>query len=116
VYFLICCSSPVKKYIRMQLYKHHPVIESTAGEHFVTHDVKDCLIADRVDQAKISVPVLFLNNAGPDFSPIFILPALISIAFLLFFSRVREAYTGLRARRLPLSGSRRYLLLRHIQV
>ena len=55
VFFVVFCSSPVKKYIRLQLYKQKQLVENTSGQHFSTHDVKDCTIAERNDQTQASL-------------------------------------------------------------
>ena len=116
VFFLVFCSSPVKKYIRMQLYKHHPVVERSAGQHLSTHDIKDCLIAERVDLAKILTPTLFINDEAPDMASDFFVTSLIALAILSLFTQYSLSRAVPRRRWRMATTMPRYLMVRHLRV
>ncbi len=54
VFFTVFCSSPVKRYVRLHLYDQKSLNTNLAGDHCSTHDIKDCLIADK-HQSEIAV-------------------------------------------------------------
>ncbi len=117
--FFVVFSCPVKKYIRLQLYKHTPLTESTSGPQIATKDVKDCSIADKHNQLQVMPPPVvqrFAGGNGDTHFASFYLPLFISLASLLLFKRKDEEYlvgdqspgaTGT----VPL-----YLQYRHLQV
>lgn len=116
VFFLVFCSSPVKKYIRLHLYNQKFVVENTKGDHFLTHDVKDCLIADRHQQSEISIlSVVHVpsDDLQKDFA--FFLPSFISNKAITFFKKVEHQYCASLpdgiAVPMPV-----YLWVRHLQV
>jgi hypothetical protein len=65
VFFVVFCSCPVKKYFRMQLYRHSALATNTTGDHYSRTEVKDCTIAEREDQTQINF-ICFLHGACSD--------------------------------------------------
>ena len=115
--FFVVCSTPVKKYIRMQLYRHYSATELVSLAHAGMPEGKDCSIADKHNQA-IAVSVTadhFL--AGGNGLLLFILPTLIFTAFRFLTGRKEEVCApqgqdpGGGFRSVPL-----YLVHRHIRV
>lgn len=115
MFFLLFCSSPVKKYIRMQLYKKSPLMESVAGDHFSKHDIKDCLIAERTDHGKITVPDLLLFSGDPLSYGFFFIPLYFSIGLLIPF-RKRTDTSPIPIRIFALPSVPIYLRHRHLSV
>jgi hypothetical protein len=66
VFFTVFCSSPVKRYVRLHLYNPKAFNTNTAGDHFSTHDIKDCLIAEKHEQAEMG-NFSFLHVPANDF-------------------------------------------------
>jgi len=115
VFFLVF-SCPVKKYIRLQLYKHTPLVETPAAEQFATKDVKDCSIADKQEQSLV-MPSAFLQRLSdhPDFVP-YLLTTFLSFALFYLIKRKEDAYiVGDPSPGSPDSVPL-YLRLRHLQV
>lgn len=116
--FFLIFSCPVKKYIRLQLYKHHPLTEATsAPQQYSIKDVKDCSYADKHDQSQMITLSLFKRITDhPDFTPFYLASFL---SFALFFLIKKEEEDTLHISdtspdspgSLPL-----YLRLRHLQV
>ena len=116
VFFLVFCSSPVKKYIRLHLYNQKFVVENTKGDHYSTYDVKDCLIADRHQQTEINIlsfvhpPSDDLQNDISFYTPSFLPP----IAFTYCKNEVDCSNASILygiAMPVPV-----YLWVRHLQV
>lgn len=117
IFFLIF-SCPVKKYIRLQLYKQHPLTEtSSAPQQYTIKEIKDCSIADKHEQSQI-ISLSFLQRISdhPDLIPFYI-SAFLSFA-LLYFIKKDEEDTLVASDTSPDSpGSLPlYLRLRHLQV
>jgi hypothetical protein len=115
VFFVVFCSCPVKKYIRLQLYKQTPLTESTSGDRFITHDIKDCSYAERDDQATTAVPVIHKATGPQDIGAYLQLESL-SVS-LNWYSAKDERSVNIR-RGMPVSFAHLplYLLIRHLQV
>ncbi len=116
VFFLVFCSGPVKRYIRLHLYNQKFVVENTNCEHFSTHDIKDCLIADRHHQAEIGILSIVQqpsDDLQKDFS--FFSPSFIPNKDVAFFRKEERPYTASLHHRIamPLPV---YLWVRHLQV
>ena len=79
-------------------------------------NVKDCLIADRENNDKISVPVVFTNDGMPDATTSYFLPGLIAVAFLSLFINFNKKPATVRQRWRMAGPMPRYLLVRHLQV
>jgi len=116
VFFLLFCSSPVKKYIRLHLYNQKFVVENTKGDHFSTYDIKDCLIADRHQQSEISILSVIhgpSDDLQQDFA--FFLPSFIPNKAIAFFRKEERQHTATLpdgiAMPVPV-----YLWVRHLQV
>ena len=117
VFFLVFCSSPVKKFIRMQLYRNNPVAErSASGAHLSTHDIKDCVIAERVDISSIAIPIACLNDGIPEMPQAFFLNGLAAMAFLPLFIKYRHKRVVTHQRWHLSPPMPRYLMVRHLQV
>jgi len=115
VFFLVF-SCPVKKYIRLQLYKHLPLVETPASQQIAPKDVKDCSIADKQEQSQLMpLPLLQRLSDRTDFTP-FLLFAFSSATLLFLFRKEEDTYvvgdtSPGRPGSIPL-----YLRLRHLQV
>jgi len=116
LFFLVFCSCPVKKYIRLQLYKQIPLTESASGDRYVTHDIKDCSYAERCDQAGTTIFSLFHipDNSG-GFAGFFF-PSLLSLIAFFFIKRNGLSYVLPRHRKRKLVPIPLYLRVRHLQV
>jgi len=117
VFFLVFCSGPVKKYIRLHLYNQKFVVENMKGDHYSTYDIKDCLIADRHQQTEINI-LSFLQHPGDDLHkdvPFFIAPSGLPGIAVSFFRKDEEQYTAslLKGIAMPIPV---YLWVRHLQV
>lgn len=115
MFFLVVCSCPVKKYIRLQLYKHHPITEKSAyPDHIKIKDVKDCTIAEKLEQSSMVLAAPFFLFAGDDLVPLLSV-ALLSFAALIFFRRYERTVLFKphepAPRAVPL-----YLRVRHLQI
>jgi|GEM_PF-1412636 len=117
VFFMVFCSCPVKRYIRMQLFKQHAPIENTSGASISTNIAKDCTVAERQDQGAITTLIASFPGPTPqrDVVTAFI-PALLAFAGLYFFRKkddlfvIHHLHQGIPVP-IPL-----YLRLRHLQV
>ena len=121
MFFLIFCSCPVKKYIRLQLYKHKLLSEApmstSTQEHFGVKDSRDCSIAEKDEQAGVIMFLAFLQHSTDthDLIPFIFYTAMAFAA--LYFSRRKQQHPVLyRSQRgspplLPL-----YLQIRHFRV
>jgi hypothetical protein len=115
VFFIVFCSCPVKKYIRMQLYKQMPFVETTTGDKLSTSDVKDCTIADRNDQSQ-TVILSFLHHLPTPVDPVtFFIPAVLSLLVLFLYRQDKRAYIIPRRTGIPVPIPI-YLRMRHLQV
>jgi len=102
--------------IKLQLYKHTPLVETPAAEQFATKDVKDCSIADKQEQSLV-MPSAFLQRLSdhPDFVP-YLLTTFLSFALFYLIKRKEDAYiVGDPSPGSPDSVPL-YLRLRHLQV
>ncbi len=90
--FFVVCSTPVKKYIRMQLYKHYPPTEQVSLDHLGIPEGKDCSIADKHNQALAITATADHFLAGSDGLLLFILPTLIFTAFRFITGRKEETH------------------------
>ncbi len=116
VFFLVF-SCPVKKYIRLQLYKQHPLKEtSSAPQQYSIKEIKERSVVDKQEISQIIS--LFVQNRvsdHPDFIPFYI-AAFLSFALFYIFKRDEETYIISD----PSPGSPGdlplYLKLRHLQV
>jgi len=113
--FFLIFSCPVKKYIRLQLYKQHPLKEtSSAAQQISIKEIKDCSIADK-QESQLAV---VLHHMMPDANDltVFYLATSLSVALFFFFRRTEEYYIVSD----PSPGSPGtvplYLRLRHLQV
>jgi len=115
VFFVVFCSCPVKKYIRMHLYKQVPLVERTAGDHMAPGDVKDCSIAERHQQVAEVVftflPPPPVHDLVPFFLPSFISCTGIGYPKIAAGSRGVPVYYDRIRVPIPL-----YLWVRHLQV
>ena len=114
VFFTVFCSSPVKRYVRLHLYDQKSLNTNLAGDHFSTHDIKDCLIADK-HQSEISVAGVQtygddLQNAGA-FLPAFFARELV----LTFLGKDEVRYAPSLPPGIGMSTPV-YLWVRHLQV
>ena len=114
--FFVVFSCPVKKYIRMQLYKQFPPVESASHPQLGIPQGKECSTADRHNLALvIPKPPANTRSGGNDLAPI-LLPVFIVNVFLLIARKKGKEHvfyvqdTG-DPGTVPL-----YLRLRHIQV
>ncbi len=116
VFFTVFCSSPVKRYVRLHLYTQKAVNTNAAGDHFSTHDIKDCLIADKHQQsemgslAHIQAPADDLQHFDP-FFPNHFTPELV----LAFFRKDEVRYAPSLPHGIAMSTPV-YLWVRHLQV
>ena len=115
VFFVVCCSCPVKRYIRLHLYKQSPLLEKTLAAHVSTNDVKDCTIADRNDQSPAIVFSFYQNAANPHVFVTFYIPAFLGLLSLYFFKRREESYIIIDGTGMPVPIPL-YLRMRHLQV
>jgi len=115
VFFLVF-SCPVKKYIRLQLYKHVPIAETPASQQIAPRDIKDCSIADKQEQSQLMpLPLLQRLSDRTDFVP-FLLFAFSSVALLFIFKKEEDAHmVGDTSPGSP-GSMPLYLRLRHLQV
>jgi hypothetical protein len=121
VFFLVFCSCPVKKYIRLQLYKHHlteaPATPSSTQENFGVKDSRDCSIAEKDEQAGVIVFLAFLQHStdSHDLIPFIFYTAMAFAA--LYFSRRKQQEPALyRPQRGNLPMVPLYLQIRHFRV
>ena len=118
VFFLVFCSCPVKRYIRLHLYSQKSEAETTKGNHYSTYDVKDCTIADRHQQSEITI-LSFLQRPADDIhhgDVLFHLPSLLSFTNSVLAGKDIGAYIASispEGNPMPIP---RYLWVRHIQV
>lgn len=114
IFFLVFCSCPVRKYIRLQLYKHTPLTErSVSPEHFKVKDVKDCTIAEKQEHG-ISIAALLLVPDGDGLIPFFF--SALSFAALLLIRHRREDALLFKPPALRLQPVPVYLRVRHLQI
>ena len=115
VFFILFASCPVRKYIRFQLYKHHPVTERAAGKDRVyIQDAKDCCIADKKENSQkvnFSTAQIADNNLVAFF---FSAASLLAIPYLFERRKQLTLYQKPREGIVPLFPL--YLQVRHIQV
>ena len=116
VFFVVFCSCPVKRYIRLHLYNQKFSIENTNGDHFSINDIKDCSIADRHHQSEITV-LKVLQRPADDHNEhtVFLIPTLLpGIAFSIF-KRDEDRYGNSlhNGAGVPIPL---YLWIRHLQV
>ena len=115
--FFVVFSTPVKKYIRMQLYKHYPPTEQVSMEHLGIPEGKDCSIADKHNQALAVSAATHHFSGGSDGLLLVILPTLICSA-LRFLTGKREEVDAPNGQDpgLSLSAVPLYLRYRHFRV
>ena len=117
VFFLVFCSSPVKRYIRLHLYNQKFVVVDIKGDHFNTHDIKDCLIADRHQQTEINI-LSFLQHPANDLPDdvSFLPPATLPSLAFTFFRKDDGRYVAYSLSRGKPASVPLYLWVRHLQV
>ena len=117
VFFVVFCSTPVKRYIRLHLYNQKFTIENTRCDYFSTHDIKDCTIADRPEQVqKITVPFVQHCTNGPD-EISFLFYENLSSVYSTFFSPEHYGTEIFPPGQSSAPSSiPRYLRIRHLQV
>jgi hypothetical protein len=88
--FFVVFSCPVKKYIRMQLYKHYPPTEQLSLERLGIPEGKDCSIADKHNQALALSATTHHFSGDSDGLLMVILPALIFTALSFLNGRKQD--------------------------
>ena len=116
VFFTVFCSSPVKRYVRLHLYSPRVVNTNTAGDHFSTHDIKDCLIADKHQQSDMG-SLAFSHAPADDLahSDLFFPSSFTSELVLAFFRKDEVRYAPSLPHGIPMPTPV-YLWVRHLQV
>ncbi len=113
VFFLLFCSTPVKKFIRMQLYRHTTFVTGNyPGAEFSRKDIKDCTIAERQDKDTEVFKIVF--NAQPAAPIVFYVPALLIV--LSFFFQNKDSQYPIAVSYFIPPPKRLYLKLKHLQV
>ncbi len=115
VFFLVFSSCPVRKYIRLQLYKHNPITETSAtADHFKIKDIKDCTIAEKLEHG-VNIITSVVPSDGNDLVPFFFYSAL-SFAALLFVRRNKQRLVLFKPLAPVLQPIPLYLRVRHLQI
>ncbi len=116
VFFLVFCSCPVKRFIRLHLYDHKSIAVNPNTDTYSTNDVKDCSIADRHQQSNIIVLSFLHRDADPHDLVTFLSPLSLSSLSLYFSTTDKESpgtISGPHGMPMPIPV---YLWVRHIQV
>lgn len=90
IFLLIFNSTPVKKYIRLQLYKHGAAVELNGAEHVSICNHGDCTLLDRHE---ISNKVYHIIAQPSDTDILLFITAVLSGVCLLFFRKQRNNRT-----------------------
>ena len=120
IFFVVFCSCPVKKYIRLQLYKHNPLTEapsSSVPQGYNIKEVKDCSYAEKEEQGQPIVLISALQrfDGGHDVIP-FAFYAALSFTALYFYKRNEDQLVLLKPRWGQHSVLPLYLQLRHLRI
>ena len=87
VFMLIFNSTPVKKYIRLQLYKHGAPVELNSGEHIGVCTHGDCTLLERHE---ISTHISYAIVQSTDLDIFFFLSAIVAGVAFLYFRKRRD--------------------------
>lgn len=90
IFLLVFNSTPVKKYIRLHLYKHSAAIEFNGSEHLSICNHGDCTLLDRHE---ISNKVYHITAQPSDSDILLFITAVLSGVCLLFFRKERNNRT-----------------------
>jgi len=115
VFFVVFCSCPVKRYIRLHLYRQSGIVENIKVDHFSTNDVKDCTIADRPEHAQPSHFVFVCAPADHDDAVVFFQSAFQSVFNSYIFSAEQPKALMREQDDLPVPVPL-YLRMRHLLV
>ena len=118
VFLIVFTSCPVRKYIRLQLYKQQPTTQHSASpERYAIKDVKDCTVADKHQDGQVIISDALLGNFDGDaIVPVFF-SSVLTIAALLYIKRNEQSFLFFRPRRPELpSVIPLYLQVRHIRI
>ena len=66
IFFIIFCSCPIKRFFKLQLYKHSDPIESSSNNAAFAKELKDCNLINKHGLVKV---VRFTNNTKPKPEP-----------------------------------------------
>ncbi len=114
VFFTVFCSSPVKRYVRLHLYDQKSLNTNLAGDHFSTHDIKDCLIADK-HQSEISLADVPAHGDDLQHADVFLPASFVRHLVLAFFTKDEVRYAPSLPPGIAMSTPV-YLWVRHLQV
>ena len=116
VFFIVFSSCPVRKYIRLQLYKHVPLTEtSSTSDHFKIKDIKDCCIAEKNEQTPTVVFHFLKGSVDHGLNP-FCFNTASSLTGLDFFKRNERSLVLFKPPSRTPSSIPLYLQVRRLQV